>query len=74
MEGDVLRDDDTAVPHPIDLELLARLTTGSASPDEVTRLLVPHLLKTCPSCRALYERLQVPAGEIQGVQRVVSEL
>jgi tetratricopeptide (TPR) repeat protein len=58
MEGDVLRDDDTAGPHPIHLELLARLSTGSASPDEVTRLVVPHLLEICPSCRALYDRLQ----------------
>ena len=53
-----MRDDDTAVPHPISLELLAKLSTGSASPDEVTRFLVPHLLETCPSCRALYDRLQ----------------
>jgi tetratricopeptide (TPR) repeat protein len=59
-EGDLLRDDDTLVPpsHPISLELFARLSTGSASPEEVTRLIVPHLLETCPSCRALYDRLQ----------------
>jgi tetratricopeptide (TPR) repeat protein len=59
-EGDLLRDDDTPVPpsHPISLELFARLSTGSASPEEITRLIVPHLLETCPSCRALYDRLQ----------------
>jgi tetratricopeptide (TPR) repeat protein len=74
MEGDVLRDDDTAIPHPIDLELLARLSTGSASPDEVTRLLVPHLLETCPSCRALYGRLQEIKGDLGYFDELVALL
>ena len=68
-----MRDDDT-VPHPIDLELLARLSTGSASPDEVTRVLVPHLLETCPSCRALYDRLQEIKGELGYFDELVALL
>ncbi|HWN42263.1 MAG TPA: hypothetical protein VNW71_08575 [Thermoanaerobaculia bacterium] len=58
MEGDLLRDDDTAVPHAISLELFAKLSTGSASPEEVARIFLPHHIETCPSCRALHERLQ----------------
>lgn len=69
-----MRDDDTAVPHPIDLELLARLTTGSASPDEASRILVPHLLETCPSCRALYDRLQEIKGDLGYFDELVALL
>ena len=64
MEGDLLRDDDTAVPHAISLELFARLSTGSASPEEVTRVFLPHHLDICPSCRALHERLQEIKGDL----------
>ena len=53
-----MRDDDTAVPHAISLELFAKLSTGSASPEEVTRVFLPHHIETCPSCRALHDRLQ----------------
>src|SRR5689334_3524679 len=74
MEGDVLRDDDTVVPHSISLELLARLATGSASPDEVTRLLVPHLLETCSTCRVLYDRLQEIKGELGYFDELVALL
>lgn len=76
MEGNLLRDDDTAVPpsHPISLELLAKLSTGSASPEEVTRFLLPHLMETCPSCRALYDRLQEIKGELGYFDELVALL
>lgn len=76
MEGDLLRDDDTAVPpsHPISLELFAKLSTGSASPEEVTRFLLPHLMETCPSCRALYGRLQEIKGELGHFDELVALL
>lgn len=45
MEGNLLRDDDTAVPHAISLELFARLSTGSASPEEESRNLAAELAK-----------------------------
>jgi tetratricopeptide (TPR) repeat protein len=69
-----LRDDDTASPHPISLELFAKLSTGSASPDEVTRFIVPHLLETCPSCRALYDRLQEIKGDLGYFDELVALL
>ncbi|MFL6199809.1 MAG: hypothetical protein ACJ76J_11565 [Thermoanaerobaculia bacterium] len=69
-----MRDDDTAVPHSISLELFARLSTGSASPDEVTRFLVPHLLEACPACRALYDRLQEIKGDLGYFDELVALL
>lgn len=71
-----MRDDDTAVPpsHPISLELFAKLSTGSASPEEVTRFLLPHLMETCPSCRALYDRLQEIKGELGYFDELVALL
>lgn len=74
MEGNLLRDDDTAVPHAISLELFARLSTGSASPEEVTRILLPHHIETCPSCRALHERLQEIKGDLGYFDELVALL
>lgn len=75
-EGDLLRDDDTAVPpsHSISLELFAKLSTGSASPEEITRFILPHLLEACSSCRALYDRLQEIKGELGYFDELVALL
>ncbi|HVG06069.1 MAG TPA: hypothetical protein VNM67_00020 [Thermoanaerobaculia bacterium] len=69
-----MRDDDTDSPHPISLELFAKLSTGSASPDEVTRFIVPHLLETCPTCRALHDRLQEIKGDLGYFDELVALL
>jgi len=69
-----LRDDDTAVPHAISLELFAKLSTGSASPEEVVRVFLPHHIETCPSCRALHERLQEIKGDLGYFDELVALL
>lgn len=74
MEGDLLRDDDTAVPHAISLELFAKLSTGSASPEEVTRVFLPHHLEICASCRTLHDRLQEIKGDLGYFDELVALL
>jgi tetratricopeptide (TPR) repeat protein len=74
MEGNLLRDDDTAVPHAISLELFAKLSTGSASPEEVARVFLPHHIEICPSCRALHERLQEIKGDLGYFDELVALL
>jgi tetratricopeptide (TPR) repeat protein len=74
MEGDILLDDDTEVPHAISLELFAKLSTGSASPEEVARVFLPHHLETCPSCRALHDRLQEIKGDLGYFDELVALL
>lgn len=69
-----MRDDDTAVRHEISLEMLAKLASGSASPEEITRLFLPHHLETCSSCRALYERLQEIKGDLGYFDELVALL
>ncbi|HEX5715546.1 MAG TPA: hypothetical protein VF179_05260 [Thermoanaerobaculia bacterium] len=69
-----MRDDDTAVSHAISLELFAKLSTGSASPEEVARIFLPHHIETCPSCRALHERLQEIKGDLGYFDELVALL
>jgi tetratricopeptide (TPR) repeat protein len=71
-----LREQGTAAPprHTIGLDLIARLATGSASPDEVTHVLFPHLLETCPACRDLYQRLQEIKDDVGHFDEVVALL
>jgi tetratricopeptide (TPR) repeat protein len=74
MEGNLLRHDDTADSHAISLELFAKLSTGSASPEEVARVFLPHHIETCPSCRALHERLQEIKGDLGYFDELVALL
>lgn len=74
LEGDVLRHDDTAVPHAISLELYAKLLTGTASPEEITRFVAPHLRELCPSCQTWHERLQGIKNELGYFDEMVALL
>jgi tetratricopeptide (TPR) repeat protein len=69
-----LRHDDTTVSHTISLELFAKLSTGSASPEEVARIFLPHHIETCLSCRTLHERLQEIKGDLGYFDELVALL
>lgn len=69
-----MRDDDTPVPNAISLELMAKLSTGSASPEEVSRVFLPHHIGICPSCRAVYEQVQEIKGDLGYFDELVALL